>query len=86
MDEIDAERLASMRTLFEQIIEDGQYDDIDAADVANTMEALYDGYSINILIYPEKFSGADARVRIREFLANTFPRHFDPPAAQTRSN
>ena len=82
MDEIDAERLNSMRELFERIIEDGQYDDIDAADVANTMEALYDGYSINILIYPEKFSGADAKIRIRDFLANTFPRHFDPPSGK----
>lgn len=86
MDEIDAERLDTSRELFEQIIDDGDYGAIDAADVANTMEALYDGYSINILIYPEKFARLDAKTRIREFLANTFPRHFDPPGAQACSN
>lgn len=82
MDEIDAERLNTSRGLFEQIIDEGGYRAIDAADVADTMEALYDGYSINILIYPDKFTRQDAKTRIREFLANTFPRHFDPPGAQ----
>ena len=82
MSEIDEERWQTSIELCEQIIEDGGYDDVRAEDVAETLEGLYDGFCLNILIYPGEFSHDDARTRIRDYLAGMFPRHFDTSRTQ----
>ncbi len=79
MTEIDTERRDISIDLCNQMIADGGYDGIDAHGVANTLEGLYDGFCLNILMYPGEFSNADAKREIRNYLASTFPKHFQRP-------
>ncbi len=50
-----------------------------ATDVTTMMEAMFDGLSLTMLIYPEDATRADARRNIRSYLAATFPGRFVPP-------
>ena len=76
MNEIDPERWDISRDLCRQIIEDGGYSDLNPDDVANTLEGLYDGFCLNILMYPGQFTREDAKRHIRRYLATTFPKNF----------
>lgn len=77
--EIDAERRDASVELIRQIIRDGGYDNMDATDIAFTLEGLYDGFWLNILMYPGAFSRFDGMRRIEGYLAQVFPRHFQRP-------
>jgi len=81
MSEIDEERWLVSTRLCREIAEDGGYDGTDPEHVAETLEGLYDGFCLNILIYPKEFSREDAKTRIRDYLAKTFPKHFTAPFA-----
>ena len=83
MSEIDEERWQTSTGLCQRIIEDGGYGGIEADKVASTLEGLYDGFCLNILIYPGAFTRDDARARIRDYLAITFPGHF--PQTDTKT-
>lgn len=74
--DIDEERWQVSVRLCRAIRDEGGYDDIDPETVARNLEALYDGYFLNILVNPDLFSRDDAKLRIREFLAQAFPDHF----------
>jgi TetR/AcrR family transcriptional regulator, transcriptional repressor of bet genes len=74
---IDTERWDVSIDLCNQLVADGGYDGIDGHGVANTLEGLYDGFCLNILMYPREFSRADAKREIRNYLATTFPKHFE---------
>ena len=76
MSEIDDERCEVSRELCRQIIAEGHYRDRTAEGVTDTLEGLYDGFCLNILIYPTSFTGEDAKARIHDYLADTFPKHF----------
>lgn len=78
--DIDTARWKTSARLCREIILEGAYVGIDAEDVAETLEGLFDGFSINILIYPRKFTRNDAKDRVRSYLASTFPKHFDRPS------
>lgn len=78
MSEIDEERWETTTGLLAEIVAAGGYADTAAEDVAATLEGLFDGFCLNILMYPAKFSREDAKGRIRAYLAATFPRHFEP--------
>ncbi|MCP3968833.1 MAG: TetR family transcriptional regulator [Rhodobacteraceae bacterium] len=78
--EIDAERRDQTEDLCRQIIAEGCYENVDATDVAFMLEGLYDGFWLNILMYPGEFSRFDAMRRIEAYLAQMFPGHFQPPA------
>ena len=80
MTEIDEERWETSTAICRQIIADGKYPGVEAEDVASTLEGLYDGFCLNILIYPGEFTHEDARKQIRDYLARTFPRHFSADA------
>ncbi len=80
MTQTDTERWETTINLCNQIITEGGYQDIDAHGVVNTLEGLYDGFCLNILMYPREFSNADAKREIRNYLAATFPQHFQRPA------
>ncbi|MCR9112686.1 MAG: TetR/AcrR family transcriptional regulator [Rhodobacteraceae bacterium] len=82
MSEIDEERWETSIRLCQNIIADGGYDDVEAEDVASTLEGLYDGFCLNILIYPGEFSHEDAKAQIRAYLAGVFPKHFETPRSQ----
>ena len=75
---IDDERWEISSKLCAEIIQDGGYSGVDAREVSDTLEGLYDGFCLNILLYPGEFSRDVAVNRIRDFLARTFPDHIAP--------
>ncbi len=77
MTEIDTERRDTSIDLCNQLIADGSYGGLSGHGIANTLEGLYDGFCLNILMYPGDFSASDAKHEIRNFLGATFPKHFD---------
>jgi TetR/AcrR family transcriptional repressor of bet genes len=77
MNEIDPERWTLTVELLRRIIVDGGYSDVSPQGVADTLEGLYDGFCLNILIYPGAFTREDAKKRICTYLATTFPKHFN---------
>lgn len=76
MQEIDPERWEISINLCRQIIADGNYEMLDPRGVADTLEGLYDGFWLNILMYPGEFTRKDAKKQIRNYLAAVFPKHF----------
>lgn len=80
MSEMDEERWKTMCDLCQQIAEGDTYPNVVAQDIASTLEGLFDGFCLNILLYPEDFSRRDARQRIQEYLATTFPQHIAFPS------
>ena len=79
MSDIDSERWEASTELCREIISQGGYDNLVAQDVAETLEGLFDGFCLNILIYPGDFTREDAKDRVRSYLAATFPQHFERP-------
>lgn len=75
-DDIDTERRNLTVQLCQKIKQDGGYDDVDPVNIAFTLEGLYDGLWLNILMYPGEFSRFDMMVRIQDYLALVFPKHF----------
>jgi len=78
--QIDLERLQTTRALCQQLIDDGNYDEIDPHEAADTLEGLFDGFWLNMLMYPDRFSRLDALTQMQTYLKTTFPRHFGPHA------
>ena len=84
--EIDSERWEVSKQLCREIIEDGGYQFIEADEIAETLEGLFDGFCVNILVYPGEFTRIDAKARVRGYLATVFPRHFARPAQPCQSS
>ncbi|MEI4263820.1 TetR/AcrR family transcriptional regulator [Roseovarius sp. D0-M9] len=81
MSEMDGQRIEISIGLCRRIVEEGGYERIAPEEISATLEALYDGFCLNILIYPKIFTRQDAMRRVRAYLAATFPQHaatFDP--------
>ncbi len=83
MSEMDGQRVEISIELCCLIIEEGGYEGIAPEEVSATLEALYDGFCLNILIYPKVFTRLTAKARVRAYLAATFPRHFSTSDPQT---
>ena len=79
VDEIDNQRLGISTALCTAIIEEGGYDCPPAQHVAQTLEGLYDGLWLNILMYPATFTREQCKAQIRAYLATTFPQHVPAP-------
>ncbi len=75
-DGIDAERRDLTVELCKKIIKEGGYANVDPVNIAFTLEGLYDGLWLNILMYPDEFSRFDMMMRIEDYLALVFPDHF----------
>lgn len=75
--EIDIERQAACTELCQAIIEEERYSGHSADSVTLTLEGLFDGLWLNILMYPAKFTRDAARRQVLTYLALVFPRHFD---------
>jgi TetR/AcrR family transcriptional regulator, transcriptional repressor of bet genes len=73
---IDIERQEISVGLCKQVIVEGGYEGIDAEGVSLTLESLFDGFWLNILMYPEKFNRENAAYRVQTYLRTTFPDHF----------
>lgn len=80
MTEIDNERWETSRALCEELFKAANLPHANAEVVADTLEGLYDGFCLNILIYPGEFTRENAKARLRSYLATTFPGQFDHPA------
>ena len=81
MSALDDERWKISATICEEIIKDGSYDGLDADEISDTLEGLYDGFCLNILMYPGVFTPKHAKARVLDFLSATFPQHFSRIAA-----
>ncbi len=80
VDGIDDERFETSIGLIEEIIAEGGYEGVDARTIAQTLEGLYDGLCLNILLYPEDYSRTQAKAQIRTYLSAVLPAHFEKPA------
>ena len=73
---LDMERLDTSIELCRALIAQGGYDHVKPDGIGKALEALFDGFWLNILMYPARFSHDDARAHIYAYLAGQFPRHF----------
>ncbi|MDU8928215.1 TetR family transcriptional regulator C-terminal domain-containing protein [Alisedimentitalea sp. MJ-SS2] len=74
--QIDMERQELCAELIESIIADGGYAKADAEQIALTMEGMFDGLWLNMLMYPAKFTRERAAHQVLDYLGLVFPRHF----------
>lgn len=79
IDRIDDERFDISVGLCEQIAKAGNYKGTPPAQIARTLEGLYDGLWLTLLMCPEDVKRKDARAQIRAYLATVFPGQFDMP-------
>lgn len=80
IDTIDDERFEISTALCAQIAEDGGYPCPPPREIARTLEGLYDGLCLNVLMYSGTFSRQQARDQVRAYLATVFPKHFEMPS------
>lgn len=80
--DIDMERQDVCVGLCQEIIAEGAYRDVSAEGVALTLEGMFDGLWLNILMYPAKFTRGTAKRQVLNYLAHSFPCHFPGTYAQ----
>lgn len=79
IEKIDDERFDISLRLCEEINADGRYQGLPPRQVANLLEAYYDGMWLELLTYPENYTREKARDHIVAFLASVYPAHFAMP-------
>jgi len=85
MSELDDERWKISTALLADVIAEGGYHNINAEEVSDTLEGLYDGFCLNILMYPGVFTRGHATARVVDYLATLFPQHFERSTAPARA-
>jgi AcrR family transcriptional regulator len=75
--DMDDERLDATVAIVGELIADGGYGGIDPVETVLTLEALYDGLWLNMLLYPDEFRRVACRDRAMWMIATLFPKHFD---------
>lgn len=73
---IDMERQQLCAELCSNIIAEGAYPLSDADEVAQTLEGMFDGLWLNMLMYPDKFTRETAERQVVGYLRLVFARHF----------
>jgi TetR/AcrR family transcriptional repressor of bet genes len=68
-----------VRVLCARLCEEGGYDDVEPALVADGLSALTDGLWLDLLVRPDTMSRALAWRITMSYLADAFPRHFSLP-------
>jgi len=81
MCEMDPERWNIVTAMCASIIEEGAYEGTSPDNVADTLEGLYDGFCLNILMYPDEYPPETAKARVLGYLAGVFPQHFTDVAS-----
>ncbi|MEM7076014.1 MAG: TetR family transcriptional regulator C-terminal domain-containing protein [Pseudomonadota bacterium] len=80
IDQIDDERLSISVALCAEIAKDGGYENVPPPEeVARTLEGLFDGLCLNILMYPNSLSRERARDQVHAYLAAIYPKHIAMP-------
>lgn len=74
--QIDMERQEVCAELCSHIISQGAYTRTDADQVALTLEGMFDGLWLNMLMYPAQFTRETAEHQVMGYLKLVFPRHF----------
>jgi TetR/AcrR family transcriptional repressor of bet genes len=74
--DVDDERLDATIAIITEMIADGGYSDIDPSETALSIEALYDGLWLNMLLYPSDFRRTVCHARAMNVIAALFPKHF----------
>jgi len=78
----DDERHTVFILLCSEIIENGKYENIDAEQAARAIEALIDGYWLDLMLYPSDAKRTKSRHECFQTLAQIFPGHFDQQASE----
>lgn len=80
IDQIDDERITISTRLCQEIAENGGYQNgLAPKQIAETLEALYDGLMLNLLMYPGYTTREKARGQVHAYLATVFPNHIEMP-------
>ncbi|HUF55382.1 MAG TPA: transcriptional regulator BetI [Thermohalobaculum sp.] len=73
------------RRMCHEIARRGGYDDLDADTIARGLNAMIDGFWLDLMMDPKRFDRARAKRACRQFLAGVFPAEFGPLAAGAAS-
>ncbi len=76
--ELSADYIAQTRDMCRQIAERGGYVDIDPDNVARGLNAMIDGYWVELMMDPRAFDRGRAKQACRQLLAGMFPAEFGP--------
>jgi TetR/AcrR family transcriptional repressor of bet genes len=74
----DDERLHASSALIAEMVAEAGYPGIDPHQTVLTIEAMYDGLWLNMLLYPAEFRRRACRDRALRVIATLFPHHFAP--------
>ena len=80
---LDEERQIATSRLCADIIAEGGYSGIDSDTVSAMLESLFDGFWLNILMYPDRFTRQSAKAQVLSYLRLCFPQHFTRLDAET---
>ena len=71
------DRLAAQKleALFSDIIKEGEYQEVDARELATGYSSLIDGLHLGLLVTPRELTKRRARAVARDFLRRAFPQH-----------
>lgn len=73
-----------VRTIIEEIIEQGGHEDIDAHQVTVALNAMTDGMWLDLQIQPRDFDREEAKKAIEMFLGTVFPTEFGNRERESR--
>jgi AcrR family transcriptional regulator len=74
---VDDERLEASAALIAEMVDEAGYIGIQPVETVLTIEAMWDGLWLNMLLYPGEFRRTACRDRAIRMIATLFPRHFD---------
>ena len=77
----DDERLDATVAIVAEMVAEAGYTHIDPMETVLSVEAMYDGLWLNMLLYPADFRRNAARDRALKVIAALFPAHFDTASA-----
>ena len=69
------------RGMCREIVRRGGYDHVDPELVSRALNAMIDGFWLDLMMDPKRFDRARAKQACRQFLAGVFPAEFGPLAA-----
>jgi len=76
--ELSADYFAQTRDMCRRIAERGGYADADSDNAARGLNAMIDGYWVELMMDPRAFDRARAKQACRQLLAGVFPAEFGP--------
>jgi len=77
--DLDDERLEESSAIMTEMVAEAGYTHIDPVETVLSVEAMYDGLWLNMLLYPEEFRADICRTRALNVISALFPKHFVSP-------